>query len=607
MAYGTLKVDNIIFTNGGVDQTITVSGIVASTSGNLTATGTISGAVIRGGTLVSGATVTGAAGQFTNITASGVSATTITGTTVTGTTATFASGIFTTLSGGTQTVTSGVFALGTAAAPSISFATDSDTGIYSPGAEQVAISTNGTGRLFVDASGNVSIATATSDAKFRVFGNTKIGEGVASPTGKLLVNTISGQAASIQLFQDGVESWIIQNPASSADLSFGNSGTERMRLDSTGRLGLGTSSPSATFDCRGNATFTGNGTARQTADFTNTGGQLYVGVESSAGGAVFTGSSAYAGIVGTNNSTSLQLASNGTVRATLDTSGRVGIGTTTVSKKLHIVSNGADGDVWVANGSGQNCLLEIAGNGNTLGSASALYGQDASNNVYAGWARGSHPVLFGTNNTERGRWDSSGRLLVGTSSARSNFYNDTNSAFIQLESASNDGSALALIQNFNANTLGSQLILAKSNAASVGSNTLVASDDACGRVSFQGNDGSQFVEAAQIRCDIDGTPGANDMPGRLVFSVTADGASSPTEALRISNNRAITVSDGGNVVLGTTTGTKIGTATTQKLGFYNATPVVQPTAVADATDAATAISQLNALLAHMRTLGLIAT
>jgi hypothetical protein len=97
------------------------------------------------------------------------------------------------------------------------------------------------------------------------------------------------------------------------------------------------------------------------------------------------------------------------------------------------------------------------------------------------------------------------------------------------------------------------------------------------------------------------------MPGRLVFSVTADGAASPTEALRISNDRSITVSDGGNVILGTTTGTKIGTGTTQKLGFYNATPVVQPTAVADATDAATAISQLNALLAHMRTLGLIAT
>lgn len=39
---------------------------------------------------------------------------------------------------------------------------------------------------------------------------------------------------------------------------------------------------------------------------------------------------------------------------------------------------------------------------------------------------------------------------------------------------------------------------------------------------------------------------------------------------------ALTILDGSNVALGTTTGTKIGTAVSQKLGFYNATPVVQP-------------------------------
>ena len=128
-----------------------------------------------------------------------------------------------------------------------------------------------------------------------------------------------------------------------------------------------------------------------------------------------------------------------------------------------------------------------------------------------------------------------------------------------------------------------------------------------GQITFQANDGTEFVESASIQAFVDGTPGTNDMPGRLVFSVTADGAASPTEALRISNDRSITVSDGGNVVLGTTTGTKIGTGTTQKIGFYNATPVVQPTAVADATDAASVITQLNALLTRMRNLGLIAT
>jgi hypothetical protein len=38
----------------------------------------------------------------------------------------------------------------------------------------------------------------------------------------------------------------------------------------------------------------------------------------------------------------------------------------------------------------------------------------------------------------------------------------------------------------------------------------------------------------------------------------------------------LNITDGFNVVVGTSTGTKIGTATSQKIGFFNATPVVQP-------------------------------
>jgi hypothetical protein len=84
---------------------------------------------------------------------------------------------------------------------------------------------------------------------------------------------------------------------------------------------------------------------------------------------------------------------------------------------------------------------------------------------------------------------------------------------------------------------------------------------------------------------------------------TAD-ADITAAALTLSGNLTISTK---NIVTDTTTGTKIGTATTQKLAFWNATPVVQPTAVADATDAASVITQLNALLSRMRDLGLIAT
>jgi hypothetical protein len=60
-----------------------------------------------------------------------------------------------------------------------------------------------------------------------------------------------------------------------------------------------------------------------------------------------------------------------------------------------------------------------------------------------------------------------------------------------------------------------------------------------------GNDGSSFIQAARIEAFVDGTPGSNDMPGRLVFSTTADGASSPTERMRITNGGFIKTSDTG--------------------------------------------------------------
>ena len=69
----------------------------------------------------------------------------------------------------------------------------------------------------------------------------------------------------------------------------------------------------------------------------------------------------------------------------------------------------------------------------------------------------------------------------------------------------------------------------------------------------------------------------------------------------------VNLQNASNIQMGTGAGTKIGTDATQKIGFYNATPVVQPAAVVNATDATSVITQLNFLLEHMRALGLIAS
>ena len=55
-----------------------------------------------------------------------------------------------------------------------------------------------------------------------------------------------------------------------------------------------------------------------------------------------------------------------------------------------------------------------------------------------------------------------------------------------------------------------------------------------GALVFCGADGNDMISiGAQISAEVDGTPGSNDMPGRLVFKTTADGAATATERLRI--------------------------------------------------------------------------
>jgi hypothetical protein len=82
---------------------------------------------------------------------------------------------------------------------------------------------------------------------------------------------------------------------------------------------------------------------------------------------------------------------------------------------------------------------------------------------------------------------------------------------------------------------GPNFIFGKSRGLSASSPTIVSDADVTGTISFTGYDGAAYLRGAQILAAVDGTPGTNDMPGRLVFSTTADGASSPTERMRIDN------------------------------------------------------------------------
>ena len=99
--------------------------------------------------------------------------------------------------------------------------------------------------------------------------------------------------------------------------------------------------------------------------------------------------------------------------------------------------------------------------------------------------------------------------------------------------------------------------------------------------------------------------GANPQASRI-YNTYSSATNFERLNIRWASNELIIDAEAGSGG-GTLRGIKLGSAGTSLLGFYGATPVVRPAAVADATDAVTAISQLNAVLARLRTLGLIAT
>ena len=141
-----------------------------------------------------------------------------------------------------------------------------------------------------------------------------------------------------------------------------------------------------------------------------------------------------------------------------------------------------------------------------------------------------------TAGSERVRVDSSGRTLINTSSsiATEPDAQGYTPALQVVHAPSSAGTNGVSINRFQAgNAFAPPLIFQKSKNDTIGSHTIVADNDELGDISFAGSDGAAFRTAARINVDVDGTPGSSDMPGRIQFSTTADGAATPTERLRI--------------------------------------------------------------------------
>jgi len=106
---------------------------------------------------------------------------------------------------------------------------------------------------------------------------------------------------------------------------------------------------------------------------------------------------------------------------------------------------------------------------------------------------------------------------------------------VQIEGTDYAGGSLSIWRNAN-DDAGGYLNLGKSRGTAVNSDTIIQDNDDCGIINFFGADGGDRAHpVASIRGAVDGTPGSNDMPGRLEFWTTVDGGTTMAEKMRIDN------------------------------------------------------------------------
>ena len=134
----------------------------------------------------------------------------------------------------------------------------------------------------------------------------------------------------------------------------------------------------------------------------------------------------------------------------------------------------------------------------------------------------------------------------------------------------------AIIGHWAAAATGGKVSFVKSRNATIGSSTIVQDNDLLGTIEFMADDGSDFATpAASIFSRVNGTPGANDMPGELVLAVTADAGNAVTERVRLLQNGTVELNSG---TLSFDAAASIDTSGNNNLGISAGTADVQITA-----------------------------
>ena len=285
-------------------------------------------------------------------------------------------------------------------------------------------------------------------------------------------------------------------------LAFSTGGTQAVTIDASQRVGLGTSSPISLCHISGPE---------------GTYGQLRIQATGAGEDALVAFSTVSNGrgiYLDEGDSNKLKIyagAGKGAAgEVVIDNSGRVGIGNTGPGYNLHI-GDGSATAIQRIDSSGTALLSLRAGTSSECRIEFGDSGDDDIGKIY--YDNSTNSMEFSTNASERARIDSSGRLLVGTSS-------DLTGDELQINDAA-AGAGISITGGVTADGAES------------------------GRILFRSDTGNQ----SRITSRNDGAQTSGSNPGRLEFATTAAAASSPTERMRITNS--------GTVLVGRTTNTSV--------------------------------------------------
>jgi len=342
-----------------------------------------------------------------------------------------------------------------------------------------------------------------------------------SVDGNMIISGISTFGGDVQvpdkIIHSGDTNTAIRFPAADT-ITAETGGSERFRIDSDGRVLIGTTTEG-----------TGSGDDLTVSNSGNMGLTLR-STDSNYCNIYFSdatsGTAEYEGYISYNHGTnSLEFATSHTERLRITSGGDMGLGTNSPASSHDRVLTIAGTNSAELKLTGSNYGVTDTDGADVLFSYGGLYliNNESSGNIH-----------FFTGGSERLRIDSSGRVLIGTSSA-------IDSSPTKFQIAATDATGSLIFARFSANNYSSYLDFYKSRNATLGSETIVNSGDHLGAVRFYGCDGSGYTSAAEIYGTCDGGTSDGDMPGRITFHTRPDGAGqSMQERLRIDSNGYVT-------------------------------------------------------------------